>query len=231
MGAGTPRASFGCFRRVTRAFQSEVARIALTAGRPYGLVLAGGLALVAHGVVHRPTEDIDLFTDQIDNLRVMTAAVTRALVGAGYEVSEVTRASDLGEIFEGFDLRMTELEINLRDDVTRIQLVHFDREQPPVDMAIGPVLHLDDVAASKVVAMATRAEPRDLIDVAALMSHYSPERLVSMAREREPSLEDEEFAEALRFLDSLPDDVFNEVYGLTSAEIADLRDRLSVWPR
>jgi hypothetical protein len=42
---------------------AEVARIALSAAHEYGFALGGGLALVVHGVVDRPTEDVDVFSD------------------------------------------------------------------------------------------------------------------------------------------------------------------------
>ncbi|HET8658178.1 MAG TPA: nucleotidyl transferase AbiEii/AbiGii toxin family protein [Micromonosporaceae bacterium] len=44
--------------------QAEVARLALTAAGKHGFALAGGRALIAHGIVNRPTADVDLFTDQ-----------------------------------------------------------------------------------------------------------------------------------------------------------------------
>lgn len=39
----------------------ELARIGLTATQNYGFALAGGYALVTHGLVDRVTEDVDLF--------------------------------------------------------------------------------------------------------------------------------------------------------------------------
>ncbi|WP_257159869.1 nucleotidyl transferase AbiEii/AbiGii toxin family protein [Corynebacterium cystitidis] len=48
------------------AFQNDVARIALAASAPYDFLLAGGKALQAHGLSQRPTEDIDIFTNQHD---------------------------------------------------------------------------------------------------------------------------------------------------------------------
>lgn len=45
------------------AFPTDVARRALDATRAHGFALAGGQALIAHGIVSRPTEDVDLFTN------------------------------------------------------------------------------------------------------------------------------------------------------------------------
>jgi hypothetical protein len=43
-------------------FQAEVARVALAAARDHGFALAGGNGLAAHGIISRPTHDVDLFT-------------------------------------------------------------------------------------------------------------------------------------------------------------------------
>jgi len=45
-------------------FQAEVARVALVAAADHGFALAGGNALVAHGLVDRPTQDVDLFSPE-----------------------------------------------------------------------------------------------------------------------------------------------------------------------
>lgn len=45
-----------------RAFQAEVARVALRAIGPHGFALAGAGALVAHGLLTRATQDLDLFS-------------------------------------------------------------------------------------------------------------------------------------------------------------------------
>ena len=40
----------------------RIARIALAAGARFGLALAGGYAVSAHGMGNRPSGDVDLFT-------------------------------------------------------------------------------------------------------------------------------------------------------------------------
>jgi hypothetical protein len=41
----------------------RIAKIALAAGARYGLALAGGYAVSAHGIGDRPSGDVDLFAD------------------------------------------------------------------------------------------------------------------------------------------------------------------------
>jgi hypothetical protein len=43
---------------------ARVGSVALAAAAPHGFALGGGNALVAHGIITRPTQDVDLFTDQ-----------------------------------------------------------------------------------------------------------------------------------------------------------------------
>ena len=40
----------------------QVATIALAAARRHGFALGGGNALIAHGIIDRPTLDVDIFT-------------------------------------------------------------------------------------------------------------------------------------------------------------------------
>jgi Nucleotidyl transferase AbiEii toxin, Type IV TA system len=57
----------------------EVAAIALHAAARHGFALAGGCALIAHGVIGRPTQDVDLFTDDEDGVQAAAAAVETSL--------------------------------------------------------------------------------------------------------------------------------------------------------
>ena len=79
-------------------------------------------------------------------------------------------------------------------------------------------------------AFVTRAEERDVIDVAAALEHYTVDQLIALARQLEPGLEDEDFADAGRRLDRLNDTVFRR-YGLGPEDVARLRERFAAWPR
>ncbi len=208
-------------------FQTQVTRLALDATSPYGFALAGGQALIAHGVVSRPTKDIDLFTDESTGVLSASRPVVDALEAAGLVVDPVERDAPL---IYGLDDELVEYEVSDATSIVRIQLVHFDRAEAPVDMPIGPVLHLDDLAGSKVAAFATRAEPRDAIDVAGLLDRYRRDELLALARAADPALTDAELAEAVRRLDRTSDQRF-AVYGLSPTDVAALKSRFDDWPR
>ena len=53
------------------------------------------------------------------------------------------------------------------------QLAYLSRNHTPVTSDIGPLLDLEDVAGGKVCALASRIEPRDYIDTAAMLSRYT----------------------------------------------------------
>jgi hypothetical protein len=212
-------------------FQAEVARLALAVAREHGFALAGGHALSAHGIISRPTEDVDLFTDESGGVLAAAQLVAAALSGAGLTVDEIPETTELGEVFHGFERDMVEFEVRRGDHTMRLQLVRFDRGRRPVVMDIGPVLHLDDVIGTKVAALATRAYPRDLIDVAAALDRFTREELIELGRRADPALIDEEFADAMRRLDRLDDSVFAEPYRRTPEEIAGIRARFADWPR
>ena len=208
-------------------YQARVARVALAAASDYGFALAGGQALIAHGVVSRPTSDIDLFTDRDDGVRDAAETVVAALAEAGFDVTEI---AETAELFDGFDHSMAEFEVHSADEAVRLQLVRFDRDRQPVMLEIGPVLHLDDVIGTKVAALAARAEPRDFIDVAAALDRYGRDRLVALGMRADPALTKKELLDAMRRLDRMPDDVFR-LYGLGPDEIAAVRAAFGAWPR
>ncbi|MCK9878389.1 nucleotidyl transferase AbiEii/AbiGii toxin family protein, partial [Frankia sp. Ag45/Mut15] len=57
----------------------RLARIGLRVGGPYGFALAGGHAVAAHGILQRPSEDVDLFADW-DRRADFPAAVDAVIV-------------------------------------------------------------------------------------------------------------------------------------------------------
>jgi hypothetical protein len=211
--------------------QREVATIALrTAGR-HGFALAGGNALIAHGIIDRPTDDVDLFSDQETAVAAAADAVEGALRAAGFEAERRDQAGGLGDIFYGLGEGLAEWIITAPGgQQTMLQMAYFDRTRGPVTMDVGPVLDLEDLAGSKVCALASRVEPRDYVDTAAALQRYSADQLISFARRLDPGLEDRDFADAGSQLDRMPDGLFTR-YGLSPEDVARLREQFITWPR
>jgi hypothetical protein len=207
-------------------FFRDVARIALTVGEKHGFVLGGGVAWLVNGLVDRPTEDVDLFTDTAGGVAAAAGEVASALTAAGYRV--VREQGD--ELFAGMDDDLREFVVAGTDRALRLTLCRLDRHRAPVVMDLGPVMHLDDLVATKVAALVNRREVRDYIDVAAALERYPLPRVLELAHAADPALDPEDIADAGRYLDRLDDARF-ALYGLGPAEITDLRARLAQWPR
>ena len=210
----------------------EVAAVALRAAARHGFALAGGNALIAHGVIDRPTEDVDLFTDREHGVAAAADAVEAALRAAGYMAERQDQTDGLAEVFEGMGDGLAEWIITAPGGrEMMLQMAYFDRGRQPVLMEFGPVLDLDDVLGGKVAALASRADERDYIDVAAALARdYSVARLTGLAVALDPGLTAEDFAYAGQRLDRLGDDRFAR-YGLTSDDVTRLRQRFAAWPR
>ena len=127
--------------------QRAVATIALrTAGR-HGFALAGGNALIAHGIVDRPTDDVDLFSDQETAVAAAADAVEGALRAAGFEAERRDQAGGLEDVFYGMGEGLAEWIITAPGgQQTMLQMAYFDRTRGPVTMDVGPVLDLEDLA-------------------------------------------------------------------------------------
>ena len=213
------------------ALQREVATIALRTAARHGFALAGGNALIAHGIIDRPTDDVDLFSDQETAVAAAADAVEGALRAAGFEAERRDRTAGLEDIFFGIGEGLAEWVITAPGgEQTMLQMAYFDRTRGPVTMDVGPVLDLEDLAGSKVCALASRVEPRDYVDTAAALRRYTPDQLISFARRLDPGLEDRDFTDAGRQLDQMPDGVFAR-YGLDHQDVGLLRERFADWPR
>ena len=212
-------------------FHRAVAATALRAAARYGFALGGGNALIAYGLIDRPTQDVDLFTDREHGVRAAAGAVEKALRGAGYTVERQDSTSDLADIFDGMGDGLAEWLITDPDGAQMmLQMAYFERDRRPVTMDLGPVLDIEDVVGWKVCALASRVEPRDYVDTAAALGQFTIQQLIGMAKHLDPGLTDRDFADAGRQLDRMPDGLFAR-YGLSPADVATVRERFKAWPR
>jgi hypothetical protein len=140
-------------------FHRQVAAIALAAAGRHGFALAGGNALMAHGIIDRPTEDVDLFTDQETGVEAAADEVEVRLRDACFEAERQDQAGGLGDIFPGMDQGLAEWIVTAPGgEQMMLQMAYFDRARGPVTMDIGPVLDLEDVLGGKVCALAPLTE-------------------------------------------------------------------------
>ncbi len=197
--------------------QERIARLALSLPGAENLALAGGGAMLAHGLVDRPTQDVDLFTPDADVTAIADALVA-ALHGEGMSLVVEVRTQTY--------VRLTATEQAGR--AYKIELARDARIRPPVRLDVGAVLHLEEIAADKVLALFGRAAARDFVDVAALLRKFPKERLLALAAEKDPGFDAGHFAGALRSVARLADEDFTPM-GLTIAEVADLRDAATRW--
>jgi hypothetical protein len=216
------------------ALQRKVAAIALEAGQPWGFALAGAVALMEHGLIDRPTEDVDAFSPRDRAAKDGAGAVEAALRAAGLAVERVDKTGGLSDLFYGLEDDLAEWVITVPGSGEQcvLQLAHWRRGHAPVNMAIGPVLHIEDAIGGKAHACAARAQVRDFLDLAAILHQlpYTTAQVIAFAKRLDPDLTDEEFAEAGQRLDRMPDRAFSR-FGLGPDDVAQLRQQFTDWPR
>lgn len=202
------------------AVQREVARIALAGVQ--GFALAGSGAIREHGVIDRPTEDVDLFTTSQDVTEFSAAvdAMTEQLRGRGFAVEQSRRAPQYARLHVvAGDGR--QLDVDLGVDW---------RQDDPVRLDVGPVLSLADAVGNKVGALYSRGEARDYLDVDAIRQsgRFTDKQLVAAAAERDPGFDVAMFSQQLSLVARLrPAQVAR--YGVTADELEAVKTRCTRW--
>lgn len=137
--------------------------------------LTGGTALSAVYLGHRYSEDLDFFaTEEFDPL-ILSGFIT-AMVRAGFEARRESRMNrQLLHLVRGRSMRL------------RVEFVYFPFEpiQPPIPWRGLRADSLLDIAVNKVHAAATRTEPKDLVDLYAILkvrNDFTLRRLLAFVR-------------------------------------------------
>jgi hypothetical protein len=204
----------------------RLAEIALqAAGSDYGLALAGGYAVRAHGIGDRPSGDVDLFTDwqRRADFPAVTDLVIKALTDSGYLVDVDARADTFARLLiTPSDESDTEPQ--------KMELAADWRAHPPVTLNIGPVLHPDDAVGNKMAALYGRALARDFLDIDAVLTsgRYSGEQLLQLAEAADAGFDRAMFADTLGALGQVSDAAF-AAYGTNAPDIQRLRQRFADW--
>jgi hypothetical protein len=212
----------------------QVAAIALRAASKHGFALGGGNALRVHGLTDRPTQDVDLFTNRPGAVRRAAGPVEAALAAEGFGTAQTDLVAGLDMVFgDGMNDGLAEWVVTAPDGRQMVlQLALFDRRREPGQRkGIGRVLHRDDVAAGKVVALCSRSAPRDYDDVYELMrAGYTTARLIALARDLDPGLTDQDVWGAARHLDRTGDGWFGPLR-MPRGRLVAIRRAFAIWPR
>jgi hypothetical protein len=136
-------------------FQRDVLAV-LSRRRTPSSPVAGGAVLQLHG--YRASEDLDVFNAPGVDVAATAEQDMADLRAAGFEVSPATR-------YEGFAEAVV---VKPGIGATRIQWVQYSGYnfyQPVPDPEFGWRLHFADLAVNKVLAAASRRQPRDFVDL------------------------------------------------------------------
>ena len=179
----------------------------------YGLGVAGGYAVKAHGLVERPSEDIDFATGTAAPVAEIVDALAAAYRSAGFTAQVLDADARKGHVLVTFPLGGT-----YRVDVLKEPLNH-----PVVWMEFGPVIALADAVALKMGALHDRALPRDVLDAYGASSRFTRTELIGACR----AALDEEFSletlrDQLAFASTYPDEAFAR-YGARAELVAEAK--------
>ena len=161
--------------------------------------LTGGTALSAFYLEHRLSEDFDLFTTEEPLISIVARKFKLALGGSAVHVQEVRNFSTFWEAVasEG-------------KESFKIQLAY---DSPFMLSALTEIAGLkihsfEDIAAGKLLALFGRAEERDFVDVYCIVKNgqLSLERIIELAKEKDPGLDEYYLAIAFEQSEKIPDD-------------------------
>ncbi|MEU8486803.1 nucleotidyl transferase AbiEii/AbiGii toxin family protein [Streptomyces sp. NPDC048641] len=189
-------------------------------GSPYPLVLTGGYAVRAHRLVNRPSQDLDVATENPAPMAEIAATLCAGLESRGWQVQALETAP-LSARFTVTDPRTgQECEVDILKEI-------FWR--PVVKSPYGPVLAEEDVIGTKVRALADRGAPRDLIDVFAASHRWTNTELEEFGRRHARGrFEHEDLQANLTGAEWTDDEAF-AAYGLDKATITALRSWALEW--
>jgi Nucleotidyl transferase AbiEii toxin, Type IV TA system len=204
---------------VLKGDHAHLVQVALPVCATYGLALAGSHAINAHGLVERPSEDVNFATSTDVSIEEIIGELASAYRQEGFGVQVLDTDARTGHLLVSFPVSGT-----YRVDVLKEPLNH-----PPELMDFGPVIALPDAVALKMGALHDRGLPRDLLDVYGASARFTGPELVSLCR---AALDDEFSLETLRdqlgYAAAFPDEAFAR-YGCAPQEMADVKSWAQEW--
>lgn len=192
----------------------------LALGSPYPLVLTGGYAVRAHQLVSRPSQDLDVATENPAPMADIATALSTGLQSRGWQVQALETAPLSARFTVTDPATGQECEVDILKEI-------FWR--PISDSPYGPVLAEEDVIGTKVRALGDRGAPRDLIDVYAASHRWSTTDLEEFGRRHARGrFEREDLQANLAGAEWIDDEAF-AAYGLDETTITALRAWAVQW--
>jgi predicted nucleotidyltransferase component of viral defense system len=177
--------------------QREVLRLFFGLPESAGFVLAGGAALIASGLSERPTQDVDLFTSNLETgIADAVDALEAACLAQGWTVEAIRTT----ETFRRIIIRSTNSQLLV--DVG----IDSPPTGPPTITPVGPTYPPDELGARKLLALFGRAAARDFVDAYALSSTFDLAHLLDIAADLDEGLDLGVLVEMLATLDRYTDD-------------------------
>jgi hypothetical protein len=178
--------------------QIQATRLFFSLPQSAGFAVAGGAALIAQGLIQRPTRDVDLFLLDPETSTVASAA-------ASFEAAAESQGWSHHRVMDQQDF----VRLSITGDRETL-IIDLGRDSPaaePVESTdLGPTLSSRDLAARKTLALFGRAAPRDFADVYDLAHRYGRDRLLGWAAADDPGFDKQIFADMVASIDRLTDE-------------------------
>lgn len=165
--------------------QRRIAALVLSASWDRDLALGGGAALISKRLVERTTSDLDFFTTE-PHVDELVGAIAGMLERDGVAV-------DVEEIGPTF----ARLVATTGEHAFLIDVAQDARMLPVETTELGPTISSEELAADKTLALWTRAEARDFVDVFFLARRFGRHRMCELALQKDPVFDHDSFAEML----------------------------------
>jgi hypothetical protein len=178
--------------------QLRATRLFFSLPESAGFAVAGGAALLAQGMIHRPTRDVDLFL-----LDAATSGLTTA--AASFEAALDHKGWSHQRVID--QREFIRLEVSDKSETLIVNLGRDSLPEEPIDTTeLGPTLSPRDLTARKTLALFGRAEARDFADVYDLARRYGRDQLLVLAAADDAGFDRHIFASMIASIDRLTDE-------------------------
>lgn len=159
-------------RSLLTPFQLEVTRLFFGLPAAQGFLLAGGAALLAQGMTHRPTQDLDFFTARgVGEVARAEDEFSAAVRARGWTVERLQASGEFCRLL-----------IHGPEDDLLVDLALESKPGMPARASVaGPTFAPEELAGRKLIALFDRAAARDFVDVYSLIGLFGKPTLLAQA--------------------------------------------------